>query len=254
MIERLKEWFRRGSTLNQSEPHARLQNLEHSLGFQIPETDRTVFTQAIRHRSIVESELYESHETYERLEFLGDAVLDLIVTEILFEKYPTKNEGFLTKLRSKLVKGETLATIALEMELNKALEVGERSTGQGIELSKSVLADLYEAVVAAVYISKGYAFTYNLVLSNVNRYLDFEELENKIDNFKSLLMEYFQSEHAALPTYKIISEEGPGHDKTFTVAVFLDEKKLGEGTGKSKKQAEQLAAKNAIEALGIENK
>lgn len=251
MIDRLKEWFRKGTSINQPEPLARLQTLEASLEFSIPIKDQSVFNQAIRHRSIVDNEQYESYETYERLEFLGDAVLDLIVTEILFEKYPTENEGFLTKLRSKIVKGDTLATIAENLELHKALEVGERSTGQGIELSKSVMADVYESIIAAIYISKGYSFTYNFVLSNVNRYLDFETIENKIDNFKSVLMEYYQSESASLPTYKVLSEEGPGHDKTFIVAVYFDDEKLGEGVGKSKKKAEQQAAKKAIELLGI---
>ena len=251
MIDRLKEWFRRGSASNQPEPLARLKTLENSLGFTIPPKDRHVFTQAFRHRSIVDSELYESHETYERLEFLGDAVLDLIVTEILFEKYPTENEGFLTKLRSKIVKGDTLAAIAENLEFHKVLEVGERSSGQGIEFSKSILADVYESVVAAIYISKGYSFTFSFVLSNVNRFLDFEILENKIDNYKSVLMEHFQSESASLPVYKVISEEGPGHDKTFLVAVYFEGEQLGSGSGKSKKKAEQAAAKKAIEKLDV---
>jgi len=253
MIDRLKDWFRRGSASDQPESTARLKTLEKSLGFSIPPKDRAVFTQAFRHRSIVDSELYESHETYERLEFLGDAVLDLIVTEILFEKYPTQNEGFLTKLRSKIVKGDTLAAIAENLEFHKVLEVGERSSGQGIEFSKSILADVYESVVAAIYISKGYSFTFSFVLSNVNRFLDFKTLENKIDNYKSVLMEHFQSESASLPVYKVISEEGPGHDKTFQVAVYFDGVELGFGSGKSKKKAEQAAAKKAIEKLDVKN-
>lgn len=253
MIDRLKDWFRRGSASDQPDSTARLKTLEKSLGFSIPPNDRAVFTQAFRHRSIVDSELYESHETYERLEFLGDAVLDLIVTEILFEKYPTQNEGFLTKLRSKIVKGDTLAAIAENLEFHKVLEVGERSSGQGIEFSKSILADVYESVVAAIYISKGYSFTFSFVLSNVNRFLDFKTLENKIDNYKSVLMEHFQSESASLPVYKVISEEGPGHDKTFQVAVYFDGVELGFGSGKSKKKAEQAAAKKAIEKLDVKN-
>lgn len=253
MIERLREWFRRDQNFNQSESFTRLKKLERSIGFNIPSKDQSVFQQALRHRSIVDSELFESHETYERLEFLGDAVLDLIVTEILFEKYPTKNEGFLTKLRSKIVKGETLAIIADKLQLYEALEIGVRSSGQGIEYSKSILADVYESVIAAIYISKGYDFTYNFVLNNVNSYLDFKTIEYKIDNFKSVLMEHFQSESALLPMYQVLSEEGPGHDKTFTVGVYFNNEKLGEGTGKSKKKAEQNAAKAAIEKLGIAN-
>src|SRR5690625_7118768 len=88
---------------------------------------------ALRHRSIVDHETYQSHETYERLEFLGDAVLDLIITEILFDKYPRKDEGFLTKLRAKIVRGDTLFELAKKLEINRFLEVGEKVSGQGIE-------------------------------------------------------------------------------------------------------------------------
>ena len=214
--------------------------------------DEELLQIALTHRSYLNErdrdEAITEHN--ERLEFLGDAVLDLIVTEILFEKYPTADEGFLTKLRAKIVRGDTLSKMAREMGLNVALEIGERSSGQGIELSKSVLADVYEALIAAIYLSKGYKDTYDFVVSNINRFLDFDTIEKKIDNHKSLLMEYSQSRKYSLPKYKVLSEEGPGHDKTFHVAVYIDHKKMGEGVGKSKKQAEQIAAKNAIEAIG----
>lgn len=251
MIGRLKDWFRKRSIPHQSVPSDRIIRLQKVLGIRIPEEDYHIFYKALRHRSIVDNEQFEAHETYERLEFLGDAVLDLIVTEILFDKYPTENEGFLTKLRSKIVKGETLSILAKELSLNEALEVGQRASGQGIELSKSVLADVYEAIVAAIYISLGYEATFRFVESNMDRFLDFDNLEKKVDNYKSLLMEHTQSERKPLPSYKIISEEGPGHDKTFYVAVYVDKQKMGEGKGKSKKQAEQLAARNALEELGI---
>lgn len=251
MIGRLKDWFRKRSVPQQSVPSDRILRLQSGLGITIPEEDFHLFYKALRHRSIVDNEQFEAHETYERLEFLGDAVLDLIVTEILFDKYPTENEGFLTKLRSKIVKGDTLSILARELSLNEALEVGQRASGQGIELSKSVLADVYEAIIAAIYISMGYEEAFRFVQSNMDKFLNFETLEKKIDNYKSLLMEYTQSERMPLPSYKIISEEGPGHDKTFFVAVFVDRKKMGEGTGKSKKKAEQLAARNALDELGL---
>lgn len=253
MISRLKDWFRKRPAPEPVKPSERLAFLQNTLGLSIPEEDLHLFTKALRHRSIVDSSQFESHETYERLEFLGDAVLDLIVTEILFEKYPTQNEGFLTKLRSKIVKGDTLYKLALSLQLNQALEVGERAAGQGVELSKSVLSDVYESVIAAIYLSMGYQATFDFVKMNLEKFLDLKSIETKVDNFKSVLMEYSQSEKIPLPDYKVLLEEGPGHNKTFKVAVFLNGKLSGEGVGKSKKQAEQIAARDALVKLGLES-
>lgn len=249
MISRLKDWFRKRPAPEPDKPAERLSQLEKSLGISLPEEDLHLFTKALRHRSIVDNTQYESHETYERLEFLGDAVLDLIVTEILFEKYPKEDEGFLTKLRSKIVKGDTLYKLALSLELNDALEIGERAAGQGVELSKSVLADVYEAIIAALYLSLGYEKTYRFVKMNLDEFLDLNSIETQIDNYKSVLMEYTQAEKLPLPEYKIISEDGPGHNKTFLVAVYVSDKEAGRGEGKSKKQAEQIAAGNALSKL-----
>ncbi len=254
MIRWLKKRFgQKNPPASNREPGKRIQRLEKSLGFSIPEDQIHHFERALRHRSIVDNDRYEAHETYERLEFLGDAILDMIVTEILFEKYPTQNEGFLTKLRSKIVKGDTLYQLARKLELNDVLEVGNRASGQGIEFSKSVLADVYEAIVAAIYISRGYEETFRFVEKNLEEFLDLKTIETKVDNYKSVLMEYSQSEKIPLPVYKVISEDGPGHNKTFSVAVYLKGDLKGEGTGKSKKQAEQLAAKNALQSLGLNN-
>lgn len=249
MINRLKKWFRIKPDRKKTELTSRFYHLENKLGFEIATEHVELFRQALRHRSIVDNSRYNSSETYERLEFLGDAVLDLIVTEILFEKFPSENEGFLTKLRAKIVRGDTLFELALNLGLNEFLEVGDRAAGQGIELSKSVLSDVYEALIAAIYISNGYQKTLEFVQWNLDKFLDFEDLVTKIDNHKSLLMEYSQSEKLSLPKYVVVTEDGPGHDKTFHVAVFIDDTKLGEGKGKSKKTAEQVAAKNALNRI-----
>lgn len=249
MIERLKKWFRGDSVSVSFESIQQLNDLEKQLGFSIPSKYQPLFKKALRHRSIVDNDRYNSYESYERLEFLGDAVLDLIVTEILFEKFPEENEGFLTKLRAKLVRGDTLFELALKLDLSKFLEIGDRAAGQGIEMSKSVLSDVYEALVAAIYISLGYRAAYDFVNSNLTDYIDFNEAVKKIDNHKSLLMEYSQSEKLELPRYIVLSEDGPGHNKTFHVAVYIGDQKYGEGTGKSKKNAEQIAAKQALKKL-----
>lgn len=251
MLSRLIKWFGLKPEPEDNEPSHRIIALGNKIGYDIPTEHHALFKRALRHRSIVDNEKYESHETYERLEFLGDAVLDLIVTEILFDIYPTENEGFLTKIRAKIVRGDTLYELSKKLEINKFLEVGEKVTGQGIELSKSVLSDLFEALVAAIYISGGYLKAYHFIQTTLEKHLDFDSLVNLVDNYKSLLMEYSQSEKWSLPAYEIISETGPGHDKIFNIAVYVKGKKMGEGAGKSKKKAEQKAAKQALQALGI---
>lgn len=251
MLSRLKKWFRIQSGTDDVESTNRIISLGKSIGYKIPPEHGQLFQRALRHRSIVDNDKYESYETYERLEFLGDAVLDLITTEILFDLYPKENEGFLTKLRAKIVRGDTLYELAKELGLNHFLEIGDRASGQGIELSKSVLSDVFEALVAAIYISGGYEKAFIFVEKTLQKYLDFDEVVNAIDNYKSLLMEYSQSEKWKLPRYDVLSEDGPGHNKTFRVAVYVEGEKVGEGTGKSKKKAEQLAAKNALQSLGV---
>jgi ribonuclease III len=226
--------------------------LEEILGFQI--SDRTHYERALRHRSIIDGDSYEKHETYERLEFLGDAVLDLIITEIIFDRYPTEDEGFMTKLRAKLVKGDTLANLAGDLNLNDILEIGERAKGQGIELSKSVLSDVFESLIAAVYLTEGYRHTFQFVESVIDKHLDLKQISVTVDNFKSVLLEFTQAHKLSLPQYRVISETGPGHDKTFEVAVVVEGKDCGTGKGKNKKQAEQIAAKKAIKYLRSSSK
>lgn len=251
MLYRLKKWLWKDSQPVPKESLRRLSLLEERIGLEIPEGYYQLFQKALRHRSALEQETFQSHETYERLEFLGDAVLDLIVTEILFEKYPTEDEGFLTKLRAKIVRGDSLFEMARNLQLSDFLEVGERSVGQNLEYSKSVLSDVYEALVAAIYISRGFDAAHQFVASNLEKYIDFDKLEKKVDNYKSVLMEYSQSEKLPLPKYKVIDEKGPGHNKTFYVSVSIGKEELGEGVGKSKKGAEQEAARDALSRLGI---
>lgn len=225
----------------------RWKHLEEILGYQI--SNRTHYERALRHRSIIDGDSYEKYETYERLEFLGDAVLDLVITEIIFERFPTEDEGFMTKLRAKLVKGDTLANLAGDLDLNEILEIGERAKGQGIELSKSVLSDVFESLIAAVYLTEGYRRTFQFVESVIDKHLDLNQISITVDNFKSVLLEFTQAHKLSLPQYRVISETGPGHDKTFEVAVAVEGKDCGTGKGKNKKQAEQIAAKKAIKYL-----
>jgi ribonuclease-3 len=191
-------------------------------------------------------------DSYEQLEFLGDAVLDLIISEILFERYPKENEGFMTKSRSKLVKGVTLAKLAKKMDLSSYVDVGERARGQGVEFSNSVLADVFEALVGAVYRDQGYDNTSKFVRNVYSTYLDLNTIVNTQDNYKSALLEYSQAKRLPIPTYTVICEYGPAHNKEFHIGVYLGNSLLGEGRGQNKKNAEQAAAFIALKKMNVD--
>lgn len=246
MFDKLRSYFQTDEELP-PEQEERIQKLEGIIGTSID--NPFIYIRALRHRSTLADEKFSSIDSYERLEFLGDAVLDLIVTEIIFDLFPNENEGFLTKLRAKLVKGNTLAMYADELDLNNLMLLGKRVRGQGIEESKSVLSDLFEALVGALYLDLGYKPSSKFVRNVIEQYVDFDQIVNTLDNYKSLLLEFAQAEQMEIPTYAVISEEGPGHDKTFGVEVYVDNKPMAQGKGKSKKEAEQQAARKALEML-----
>jgi len=207
------------------------------------------YLKALRHRSRLVDSDYGLSDSYERLEFLGDAVLDLIITEILFERFPDKDEGFMTQLRSKLVKGDALAGYSKEMNLPEIIELGDRAKGQGIEFSTSILADIFEALIGALYKDRGYATTRKFVEGMLDSYLNMQELANLEDNYKSILMEYAQARKMRVPVYRVVAEHGPAHNRHYDVEVFVGDLKAGEGSGRSKKLAEQEAAKAAFAML-----
>ncbi|MEX0722876.1 MAG: ribonuclease III [Gracilimonas sp.] len=246
----MPRWFRslfskkKQEDLSQ-ELRSRIEKIERIVGFEID--DPSLFLKALRHRSTLSQEKYETYDSYERLEFLGDAVLDLIAAEILFNNFPEKDEGFLTKVRAKLVRGDTLTDFSTKLGFEELMELGERN-GAG-RISKSILADAFESVIAAIYITKGYKQAYQFVDKVIEKYLVLDELINTIDNYKSALLELAQAHKMSIPYYELVSESGPGHNRTFTVKVLVDEKELGQGKGKSKKKAEQKAAKQALKSL-----
>jgi ribonuclease-3 len=228
-----------------AEKTERLAQLEKILGIEIEEP--SLFQRALRHRSMLSQEQYAKFDSYERLEFLGDAVLDLIAAEILFNRYPEKDEGFLTKTRAKLVRGETLAILSNKLGFEELMEIGENNSV--VKISKSILADVFESLVAAIYITKGYTHAFQFVEQVYNQHINFEDLVTTIDNHKSALLEYTQAQRMPLPQYRLINESGPGHNRTFEVKVLVGKDELGTGIGKSKKKAEQLAAEVALQML-----
>lgn len=247
MIKRIKSYLKKKNI--DPELLEKLRYIEQII--DVPIDNPIYYMRAIRHRSILVEENFESADSYERLEFLGDAVLDLVVTEIIFDYYPNKNEGFLTKLRSKLVKGDSLAMYANKLNLGSIVEVGERAKGQGIEYSKSILADIFEALIGALYLDKGYIKAFYFCKGIIDNHVNMEEILKTLDNFKSTLLEYSQAQGWSIPEYEVVSETGPGHDKTFVIEVLVDSEVMGEGQGKSKKQAEQAAAREALSHLNV---
>lgn len=232
------------------EQQQRITAIERLIGIRSKNPD--LFFRALTHRSKLADNKLEDIDSYEQLEFLGDAVLDLIVSEILFEKYPKENEGFMTKSRSKLVKGITLAKIARKMDLSSYIIIGERAKGQGVEFSNSVLADVFEALVGAIYRDRGYAICSSFVRTVYQKYVDIDELVRTQDNYKSTLLEYTQAHKLPIPTYSIISETGPAHNKRFHIGVYIGKDMIGDGKGHNKKIAEQIAAMNALQHLNVE--
>lgn len=190
---------------------------------------------------------YKSYNN-ERLEYLGDAVLSTIVAEYLYKKYPGKDEGFLTKMRSKIVKRKTLNDVAEGMGIDIVLT----KYTQG-KISKSMLGNAFEALVGALYIEYGYEKTRNYIISKIlMRLLDIHELETSDDNYKSQLLEWGQKEGRHI-SYKLLSKFK--HDKRdrFRVAVFLDGREVSVAEDFNKKSAEQIASSLAIKELNIKN-
>lgn len=247
MIDRIRSWISRKEL--DSNTRAKIEKIEALTGSHV--NNPNLYLKALRHRSkLIETNMGHT-ESYEQLEFLGDAVLDLIVTEILFDKFHSRDEGFMTQMRSRIVKGETLASFSINLKLDEIIEVGQRVKDQGIESSTSVLADIFEALLGAIYKDRGYIVAREFMTRLIDEFVDFSKLETEKDNYKSTLLEYAQSRKMSAPTYQILSIEGPDHERTFEIQVVIDNKAFGIGSGKNKKKAEQLAAKVTLETLRL---
>ena len=245
MIRRLKAYFYKRSLDRPS--LEKIMFIEKLIGELVDEPE--LYLKALRHRSSLVDDSLDHTESYEQLEFLGDAVLDLIVTELIFRNFPQNDEGFMTKLRSKLVKEPTLARLASELDLPQMIEVGKRVRAQGIEQKDSVLSDIFEAIIGAMYKDKGFDWTARFVIGVYEKHIDLDVLAITHDNFKSILLELTQAEKMSTPDYRVMRESGPDHNKTFVIGVFLNGTKYGQGEGKNKKRAEQIAAAEALKKI-----
>jgi ribonuclease-3 len=241
----------RGIRPDAEQPDRTLKNgstreFQELIGYTI--RDPAVFNQALLHRSSLQ-QASRPDLSNERLEFLGDSVLNLVAAEYLFQRFPDAEEGELTKIRSRLVNRKALAAYGKEIRLSKFIRMSQsaaQAVGKGYD---TIIADTYEAVIAAIYLDGGYGSAKKFVERQVLAALNRGSVATSDENYKSMLLEYAQAKGLGTPRYNITREDGPDHDRTFTVEVIVNNVTQGRGTGKNKKEAEQAAACAALEKL-----
>lgn len=227
-----------------------IEDLETSLGLTF--NNQGLLRQALVHRSYLNEHGGSSLDSYERMEFLGDAVLELIVSTELYANLPHITEGELTKGRSSLVCRPSLARAARRLSIGKHLALGKGEVESGGHNRESILEEAYESVVAAIYLDLGYDAARDFVLRSLEP--DFAEILRRghpVDNPKSRLQELIQGIGRTTPHYELVSAEGPDHQPVFTVQVLVDDEILGQGTGSKKADAERAAAQMALDQQSI---
>lgn len=206
--------------------------------------------QAFIHRSYLNEHPEIKLDHNERLEFLGDAVLELVVTEFLFAKYPARPEGELTAFRAALVNTESLSQVASGLGLGEQLLLSKGEAKDNGRARQAILADTFEAVIGALYLDAGYETAKNFIAEHLLLKIDDIVAKNLWQDSKSAFQEQAQAKRDTTPTYQVLSAVGPDHSKTFTVGLYLGEELIAEGVGPSKQSAEQEAARVGLEKLG----
>ncbi|MBR0481202.1 MAG: ribonuclease III [Firmicutes bacterium] len=221
-----------------------IEEVEAILGYVFK--DKNILVTGLTHSSYANDYLGSSTKGNERLEFLGDAILDMVISADLYDRFPEKQEGFLSKLRAEIVCTEALAEVAEHFKLNEYMLMGKGEEAKGGRYRHSITSDLVEALIAAVYMDGGFENAQRIV----HRLMD-NTVEKGCRNMlpsdsKTKLQERCQKNGGEAPVYRIIKEEGPDHDKTFTAGVFIGGEQIAEGVGKTKKEAESAAAADAL--------
>ena len=212
--------------------------------------DKNLLEQAFIHRSYINENSGAKFSHNERLEFLGDAVLELVVTDYLYRKYPQQDEGELTAYRSSLVNANIIGEVAGELGMNEYLLLSKGEAKDTGKARSYILANTYEAYVGAVYLDQGYAVAEKFIADTLFGRLEVIVEQKLWRDAKSLVQEKCQEFVGVTPAYKVLHESGPDHDKHFTIGIFFGESRIAEGKGKSKQEAEQAAARAALEAKG----
>lgn len=222
--------------------------LQSLLGVSFRETN--LLRQAFTHSSYVNENRGAGGSDNERLEFLGDAVLELAVSDYLFALYPEYAEGELTKLRASIVCEPSLVTFAERLDFGSYVLLGRGEEMTGGRTRPALLADVFESFIGALYLDGGMEAVQAFLDRHFFSYIP-REGKKPVTDFKTQLQEYMQQASAGTPEYRIVSESGPAHDKEFAAEVWLDDRQLGSGSGRSKKEAEQQAAADALSRLHI---
>lgn len=225
-----------------------LSHLEKQIGIIFK--DKELLKNAFIHRSYLNENKDVQYQSNEKLEFLGDSVLSLITSVYLYKHYPKFKEGDYTEIKSAIVKTGSLADAARELKLGEYLYLSKgEELGNGRK-NKNIIADCFEAVIASIFLDQGYdsadAFVVRYLFKDV---LDRTIKEGEYLSSKSKLQELAQAKYKTIPNYKVVTEEGPEHRRIFTIAAYIHKKKYGVGTGFSKKEAEEKAAKTTLEKL-----
>lgn len=229
-----------------------LQEFEDKISYKF--NDIEILEKSLTHSSYSNEDKSYNKVNNERLEFLGDAVLSITVSRFIFDKFPDYPEGDLTKLRSQVVCEDTLSLVAANLNVGKYLLLGKGEEASGGRERKSILADAVEAIIAAIYIDGGYKKAEEFVLNNLTNYIQLAVKGKIVIDYKSYLQEYYQGKSQCCKIrYIVTKEEGPDHEKMFHVNVMVNKNIVGKGSGKSKKLAEQDAAKQALIYEGILN-
>lgn len=214
--------------------------------------DKSLLRQAFVHRSYINENKDSKLDHNERLEFLGDAVLELAITDHLYKKYEDKTEGDLTAYRSALVNATTCAEVATKLGVNDFLLLSRGELKDTGRARQYILANTLESIIGAIFLDQGYEAAKDFILKNISPLIDDIIRKGTWIDAKSLFQEKAQDAEGATPLYKTIKETGPDHDKYFTVGVYLGKSQIATGDGKSKQDAEQEAARNALKAKGWE--
>lgn len=225
-----------------------LLDLEHKLNYYF--NDRNLLKNALLHKSLGNERKEYKNQNNERLELLGDAVLDLIVAEYLYKNYKSASEGTIAKLKAMIVSEPILAKISRQIGVGKFLMLSRGEVMSGGRNRESILADSFEAILGAVYIDSNLDEARVFALSHIKQYIDHIEENEDILDFKSILQEYVQKEFRTVPTYELVAERGPDHMKEFEIQVIVGSYKE-KAVARNKKKAEQLSAKALCIKLGV---
>lgn len=240
----------KGSEAEEAALEKSFQVLEAKLDYFF--TDRSLLRNALLHRSHVHVTGQDRERSNERLEFLGDAVLGLVVNEGLYQQYPDRSEGDLTKMKALLVCGARLSEVAGQVDLGVHIRMSRSEAATGGRTRSSILADTTEALIGAVYLDGGLeaarAVIQRIVLKSSEQVL----ARRSLRNYKSRLQELIQARHKSPPRYRVLEVDGPDHDRLFKVSVTFSGRSLGMGEGRNKKTAEQNAAREALAALDVD--